>query len=420
MEKCNYRFLFDPAQQECYGSLMNLNDPLFWGHTLPLDAPLEQIFAACRVLLSDTSFPTVGLWRKRGGTVLGHFQVYFPAEIAHAAGMLPLKLGCTTGRAGQMDAHFGSYLCSVVKQVFSLVDEGCLELDLFVAPSICDAARNLPAIWSRNFSHPCRTLYLPQNNTSPYAEQYLQNEYAALAAAVADLTGRSLDVDALQRSIAVYNRNRCLLRKLYTLKSREPWKLSVDESYLLTVVGSLLLPEEHNRLLEWVLPQLAARRNNQMDKIRVVLSGCFCEQPPLAMLEAIARSCHVVADDLLVGMRWLIDDVGLHGDPVAALAHAYCCGSSYSPVQHDPGRQSADLLVYQVQQQGAQAVVITAPKMCEPGLDELVPAIAALTQAGIPSCVCEFEQGMASFELVELQVETFAENILYAGTEREE
>lgn len=394
---------------------MSLHDPLFFGHTVPCDASLEQILDACRELLCDATFPTLRLWQEQGGRVLAHFQVYLPEEIAHAAGMLTVKLGCTTGISGQPGAHFGSYLCAVVKQVFSLVDEGCLKPDLFVVPSICDAARNLPAIWSRNFNTPCRTLYLPQNSASPAAERYLQQEYAGLAAVVSEVSGRPLDLGALRRSIAVYNHNRSLLRKLQALKSREPWKLALDECYLLTAVGSLLLPEEHNHLLEQVISQLAARQCQQQDKIRVVLCGCFCEQPPLGMLEAIARSCHVVSDDLLIGLRWLTDDLDIQGDPLAVLAHAYSSSSSWSPVQHDPHRQTAELLVQQVKQHGAQAVIITAPKMCEPGLDELVPAVAALTKAGIPSCVCEFEQGMTSFEMIELQVETFSENILYSG-----
>ncbi|QOX79402.1 2-hydroxyacyl-CoA dehydratase [Trichlorobacter lovleyi] len=394
---------------------MDLRAPLFFGRTLPSDASLEQILAACRGLLGDTGFPTLRLWRERGGRVLGHFQVYLPEEIADAAGMLAVKLGCTTGSGGAGGAHFGSYLCGVVKQVFNLVEGGDLNLDLFVAPSICDAARNLPAIWSRNFSTPCRTLYLPQNSTAPAAESYLRQEYAGLAALVGEVTGRPLELEAVRRSIGLYNHHRRLLRELQALKSREPGKLAVDEYYLLTAVGSLLPPGEHNRLLERVLSLLAMRQIRQQDKIRVVLCGCFCEQPPLGMLEAIARCCHVVSDDLLIGLRWLTGDVAQQGDPLAALAHAYCCSSSHSPVQHAPQGQGTELLLQQVRQQGAQAVIVTAPKMCEPGLDELVPVLAALTEAGIPSCVCEFEQGMNSFELVELQVETFSENILYAG-----
>ena len=53
---------------------------------------LEQIFHLTRDLVEDPSYPTVAKWRENGGKVLGHFQVYFPEEIAHAAGMLPVKI----------------------------------------------------------------------------------------------------------------------------------------------------------------------------------------------------------------------------------------------------------------------------------------------------------------------------------------
>ena len=48
--------------------------------------PLGETLAACRDLVEDTTFPTVKKWRQGGGKVAGHFQVYFPEEIAHAAG----------------------------------------------------------------------------------------------------------------------------------------------------------------------------------------------------------------------------------------------------------------------------------------------------------------------------------------------
>ena len=54
--------------------------------------PLDEVITLCRDLVEDTEFPTVKKWKARGGKVLGHFQVYFPEEIADAAGMLPVKL----------------------------------------------------------------------------------------------------------------------------------------------------------------------------------------------------------------------------------------------------------------------------------------------------------------------------------------
>ena len=393
--------------------------PLFFGRTVSSGATIEQLLDACRSLLRDETFPTVRLWREMGGKVLGHFQVYFPAEIAHAAGILPLKLGCSGGVADREDAHFGSYICSIIKDSFFHAGAG-MELDMFVAPSICDAVRNLAVVWSRNFDYPCRTLYLPQNSASLEAANYLLGEYSSLAASMAQLTGHAPDDASLRRSMVVYNCNRALLRQLNALKSAEPWKVSIADCYLLTAIGSLLPPEEHNQLLETALTLLDQRKAPIRDKIRVVLNGCFCEQPPTEMLDVISRSCHVVADDLLIGLRWITGDIDPHPDPLASLARAYLEQSLYSPVQHDGGKPGPELLVESARRHDAHAVIITAAKMCEPGLEDLVPLTAALGKANIPCCVCEFEHTMASFDMLELQLETFAENIMYAHHEGDE
>ena len=87
--------------------------------------------------------------------MLGHFQVYFPEEIAHAAGMLPFKVRGAPIEPTQADSHFGSYLCSIIKTSLEVALTNRLELDLFVSHPICDAARNLAAIWARNFKYPC-------------------------------------------------------------------------------------------------------------------------------------------------------------------------------------------------------------------------------------------------------------------------
>jgi benzoyl-CoA reductase subunit C len=67
--------------------------------------------------------------------------------------------------------------------------------------------------------------------------------------------------------------------------------------------------EEHNRILEAALPLLRQREVRRQDRIRVVFEGGFCEQPPLDLIRAVARSCYVVDDDLLIGMRWILEDV---------------------------------------------------------------------------------------------------------------
>ena len=62
---------------------------------------------------------------------------------------------------------------------------------------------------------------------------------------------------------------------------------------------------------------------------------------------------------------------------------------------------------------GAQAAIIAAAKMCEPGLDEQVAYTKALDEAHIPYFVTEFEEKMSGFDQLQLQLETFVESILF-------
>ena len=59
-------------------------------------------------------------------------------------------------------------------------------------------------------------------------------------------------------------------------------------------------------------------------------------------------------------------------------------------------------------------MILTAAKMCEPGLEEQVAYVHALEEAKLPYFVSEFEENMSSYETLEIQLETFVENLLFA------
>lgn len=377
------------------------------------DKSLNEILSYVRELVEDPEFPTVKRWRAAGGKVLGHFQVYFPEEIAHAAGMLPVKVRGAPVEGRQADSRFGSYLCSILKSSLELALSNRLELDLFVSHPICDAARNLAAVWGRNLPYPAQILYLPQNANSAYAVRYLRGEYARLMQDIEAVTGAPVRDEALHHSITVFNENRRLLRELYAIKRTTPWLLSVDEAYVLVSVGGMIPREEHNELLAAVIPRIKTRSAKKQDKIRVVFDGGFCEQPPLDLLRVIAQSCYVVDDDLLIGLRWILEDVETQGDPLFNLANAYLNQSSYSPVQHDLRKPKEKMLVQRIRNANADAAIITAAKMCEPGLDEQVAYSKQLDELNIPYFVSEFEEKMTSFDHMQMQLETFVENVLF-------
>ncbi|MGZ8717354.1 MAG: 2-hydroxyacyl-CoA dehydratase, partial [Gaiellaceae bacterium] len=332
--------------------------------------PLDELLLLAKETVEDPDMPTVARWREAGGKVLGHFQVYFPEEIAHAAGLLPVKVRGAQVESRQADARFGSYLCSIIKTSLELALSGRLELDLFVSHPICDAARNLAAVWGRNFSYGCRILYLPQNPNSIGSAAYLRNEYMRVRTDIEEVSGRTISDEGLAVSVALFNENRRLMRQLYAVRRETPWQLSVEESYALVALGGLVTREEHNDLLGRAIALIGERVTQPRDLMRVVFEGGFCEQPPLELLRTIASSCYVVDDDLLIGLRYLLEDVpsGTGVDPWSALVRAYLDQSSYSPVQHDLRKPKERMLLERIRQSGAQAAIVSAAKMCEPGL----------------------------------------------------
>jgi benzoyl-CoA reductase subunit C len=396
-----------------------MGEPMKAIETFPAwrDQSLDEALLACRELVEDATFPTVKKWREAGGKVVGHFQVYFPEELAHAAGMLPVKIRGATIDAQAAESRFGSYLCSIVKTSLELALSGHIELDLFVSHPICDAARNLAAIWGRNCGHECQILYLPQNANSKSTVSYLRREYGRMLATIEKVAGGQVTPADLARSVEVFNENRALMRDLYAIKRDTPWLIDIEDAYVLVALAGFLPREEHNEILRSLLPRIRERSRRSQDRVRVVFEGGFCEQPPLDLLAAIGRSCYVVDDDLMIGLRWILEDVAPGDDPLHALAEAYIETSSYSPVQHDLRKPKERMLVDRIHGSKAAAAIVTAAKMCEPGLEEQVTYTQALEEAGVPHFVSEFQDTMTSFSQIEMQLETFVENLLFSETE---
>jgi len=375
--------------------------------------PLEEIFGLARELVEDPDYPTVRAWRAAGGRVLGHFQVYFPEELAHAAGMLPVRIRGAQTDGNESESHFGSYLCSIIKTSLDVALTKRIELDLFVTHPICDAARNLAPIWGRNFDYKCQILYLPQNPNSRHAKTYLANEYRRLLKDLEDASGRKVSDADVRASIRLYNRSRTLMRELYAIRRDQPWLLGADESMALIALAGILPREEFVGILDSVVPMIRLRQARQQDKMRVVFEGGFCELPPFDLLQTVTRSCYVVDDDVLIGLRFIVADVGDSGDAVADLAEAYIDRSSYSPVQHDSRKPKEKMLLQRIRNADAELAILAAAKMCEPGLEEQVAYSKALEEAKIPYFISEFEENQNTFDQLAIQLETFVENVMF-------
>jgi benzoyl-CoA reductase subunit C len=376
------------------------------------ESAFTSILARCHAL---------SLRQQRAGDdaqkAIGYFPVYFPEEIVHAAGLLPYALlgGGNRVEVRYADARIGSFVCSICRTTTELgLNHSLGEMAGFFAQPICDAAKHMAGIWGRNFpQQDPQILALPQNVSSPAAARYVYDEYQRLRTILAEKVGRAITDDEIRASLGVYNENRRLQRALYAIKRDDPSRLSTVEAYLLIRAGTRIRREEHNVMLREALDLLARRRVRPMDKPRVIFVGGFCEQPPLEMIETIEDVCFIVDDDLLIGQRWITEDIPEQGDPVWALAESYIQRSASSPVQYDVRKPKEETLMTMLREARAEAAIISAAKFCEPGLDDQLALSRRLDREHIPHLVLEFEEKMTSFEQMAMQVETFAETLLF-------
>jgi len=381
---------------------------------------VEEIVTRYREPLENSPLDLAQNWQRSHpeAKIVGCYPVYTPVELIHAAGMLPVGVIGAGNRLeiAHADSRFQSFVCSIVKSTLELgLTEKLKFLDGIVFHSICDPARNLGSVFKRNF--PALTveyIHFPQNMASPHTVDYLVAEYKRLIVSYERLSGKKVTDQALRKSLALYNRQRRLMRELYAIRRETPQNLSTVECYVLTRISTLLPAEEHISILEEAIPQLRRRDEKTKDRIKVVLEGSFCEQPPIELLEGLeAAGCYILDDDFMIGWRWFPDDIPDDGDPLRDLANAYLNRSVYSGVKHDTREPKSKHLIDKFKNARADAVLILAAKFCEPALFDYALYKRALEKEGIPHLCLEFEEKMWIFDKARTEVETFVESMLF-------
>lgn len=381
--------------------------------------PGSEALDSALTLAEDVSFSYATRWKEAtGGHAIGHFPVYAPQEVIHAAGCLPVGV---LGAWGLLDVDYAdsrmqSFVCSVSRSTLEMGLRGRTQaLDGMVFTDICDVARNLSGVWARNFpGMMVDYLHLPQNVVSPASVTYLQRELNRFWRRLADLTGSTVDEDALRESIGLYNRQRALIHRLYEIRRETPERLPAHEAYLLVRAAAHMPVEEYIPYAESALREIEGQAAKARDAIRVLLMGSFCEQPPLELLRLVEESgCYIVDDELLPGYRWYTDPVEVNGHPLRALAESYLNRARLSSVRF-PERRRGDALLDWLQSARAAGVIFATAKFCEPALYDYILYKEALEAADVPYLHLEFEEKMRAFDSARMQVETFVESILFA------
>jgi benzoyl-CoA reductase subunit C len=388
------------------------------------ESKLADIVGRAQALFDDLSFTAARKWKEAvpGRKVVGYMPVYVPRELIHAAGMLPLGI---VGGGDQLevihgDAFYQSYICRIPRSTIELGVSGRLDfVDGMLFPSICDVIRNLSGMWKMMFPEVyVRYFDVPQNYEDEIGGKYYVHELRELLDALGELRGRPVTDDELRASIALYNENRALVRELYAFRAERPWQVPAAEVYLVMRAGLVLPVEEHSALLRDYIDAAKREERPRRDNCRIVLTGVFCEQPPLNLIKSLELAgCYVVDDDLLLVTRWLQGDVPAAGDPLANLAQAFLHQSMSTAAKYEPDlAEKGQHLVRAVERTRAEGVIFACPSFCDPALLDRPMLQRVLKAANIPYIAFKYAENSGQMQPIREQAGTFADSIkLWSG-----
>jgi benzoyl-CoA reductase subunit C len=379
---------------------------------------VPEALAAARAALTaaaDDPDGYVRAWKRRtGGKAVGAFPMNFPAEIAHAAGALPVLIQ----ENREPDSHgrtlLAEFYCGYTRNVADQAAKGRLDIyDGFFLADHC--VQLLGAVDVVRAEVPGAPVYFGQWPTSlgdGWTLDVARKMVGAMVAELGAFTGRPVTPEALGASIALFNENRRLLRGLFEARRAGDARFSPTGLQILVKSSMVMDKAEHTALLREVIAGAGATPRD--DRIRLHLSGHFCHAPKPELLRAI-EDCGaiVVDDDLYHGARYISTDVREDIEPVEAISDWYLRRDVNLPcptrVKH--GADWEDRLVSAVAASGAQGVIVLMAKFCEPHMLYYPELRKRLTERGIPHLLIETEHEGVPVETICTRVEALVERI---------
>jgi benzoyl-CoA reductase subunit C len=380
---------------------------------------LNEIIKKCNELAFDLNFTRAKEWKKQDNSrvLVGYMPIYFPREIVHAANGLAVGIlgGGDKKQIIKGDAYYQSYVCHMPRGIVELVLDNHLEdFDGFVFPSICDVIRNLSGMFQL-FGKGKFVKYLdfPQNFLPEVGGEFYKSELQHILNEIKKINNIEITDESLQKSIELFNKNRKLTEEIYNIRSEFPWRITAADVYSIVRAGFVIPVEEHNEILEEVIKLLKVENGEPLDKIRVIVIGAFCEQPPLSLIKTIELAgCYIIEDDFLLGSRWIKGDMNTTKySPIDSIVRAYLEQSTFSSSVYDVDNPKELRLLNQLKERKVDGIIFAAPSFCDPALLDHPILQKACDDNNVRYISFLYSENTGQFKVIKEQVGTFSDSI---------
>ncbi len=364
-----------------------------------------------------------GFQQEKGRKSIGFLSMHVPLELIEAVGLVPYRItGDIREPVTEADRGLPAAFCPYMRSVLDLSLKGRFRfLDGFAMAHACDAQEKTVRVLSSLVSWPFAHFIDVPATVHGYSVDYFRKQLQVFAEAISDFSGQKLTQDRLQECMCAYNKQRQLVRVLYTLNQQSPPALSGSE--MLTVILALLrLPvDEGTRLLGETIEEVQHRgQRPPTGRPRVLLWGSVVDDP--SYVKAIEDGgADVVIDDLDEGTRSYWADVDLDGDPFLSLGKRYLTSIRTARTFFDDGQDSLkkdnaqDLrarygyLGEFIREWNVSGVILMCVRYCDPHGYELVDVKNYLRSKDVPCTYIEHNYSSGALAPMRTRIEAFVE-----------
>ena len=343
-----------------------------------------------------------------GKGAVGIMPIYAPEEMVHATGYMPMGIWGAQGKTiSKARTYLPPFACSIMQQVMELQCEGAyddLAAVLFSVP--CDTLKCLSQKWKG--TSPVIVFTHPQNRGLEAANKFLVKEYELVKAQLEHYLGVTITNAALERSIAIYNENRQVMREFVKVAADYPQVIDAVSRHAVFKARQFMLKEKHTELVKELIAEVKAMPVQPWTGKKVIVAGILLE--PNELLDIFNEfGLAIVDDDLAQESRQIRVDV-LDGEegPLYRMAKAwqqmYGCS-----VATDTKKGRGKMLMNKMTQTGADAVIIAQMKFCDPEEWDYPVMYREFEERGVKNLMIEVDQEVTSFEQVKTRLQSFVE-----------
>lgn len=346
-----------------------------------------------------------------GRRIAGYFCDYVPEEILYAGGFIPVRITGGRGNVIAADKYLQSNVCSFARRCFDQALTGVYGyLDALIGEHGCDVITKMYDLWAYRMKDPAFVHYVwvPHKVFDKDAPMVMEGEVKRLRKCVEEFTGSPVPDEAITDAIAVYDKSRALLKRVYELRRGRPPAISGEEAFSVALSAQLVPRDLHNQWVEALLAEREGQPSPLDDRPRVLLSASMIDD--LDLVRAIEESgSWVVADDLCTGSRYFWDQVGEAGpNPVKALTRRYL-NKLPCPRSVDSLKPRLAHLKDLVRDYAADGIIFYILRCCDAHLFQYPILNQRLQEAGTRVLYIQGDQTVGINEAIQNRIKAFTE-----------